>query len=174
MLDADLVYKYNMEIGDKNEKLFKPILERLYGKLRKTKGKYAKFDFKGNNLYIELKARRISITEYPTIMIDFNKITSALKCIQQNIKIYFCFVYTEGLYSVEFTQEFYDLNGGESKMKVVRYFGSDKTKNNYYINPKFLTKVDETAVWIHEYFINNKDDDYDDKTPKKGVCYIKL
>jgi hypothetical protein len=145
-------YYLNIETGDRNEEIYKPILEKTYGKLNKLKGKYSKFDYKGKNLYIELKARKKQLDYYPDAMIGYNKITAGFEYIKQGKKVFFCFAYPTGLYSVEFTQEFYDLNGGDSKIK----------QKEYYIENRFLTQIDETPVWIHPFFL------------REGVCYIKL
>lgn len=166
------------EMGEINEKLYKPILEKTYGLLWKTSDKYARCDFQGQTYQGELKSRDLSIKEFSTTMIGYNKIEEAFKRIRwndhiENFKFYFWFAFEEGLYAWEVNEENYELNGGDSMKK---YAGTDKRgfneyKDHYYIKIESLVKIDDTAPFIHP-LVKKNNIEYSEK--KKSVCWIKL
>ena len=58
------------------------------------------FDYEGTNIFIELKTRNNTKNKYNDTMIGLNKIKKAKNLIKSNnnIKIYFVFKFTDGLY----------------------------------------------------------------------------
>jgi len=97
------------EFGFKNEKLIKKKLSNFFGfKLKNTKHVYEKFDFynRKENIYIELKSRRIEKNKYKTTLLNLNKITN----IDNNINIiYFVFMFNNCLSYIKYNKEEFDL-----------------------------------------------------------------
>ena len=99
----------DIELGLKNEKLIKKKLSNYFGfKLKKTKDIYDKFDFynRKENIYVELKSRRIEKNKYKTTLLNLNKITN----IDNNINIiYFVFMFNNCLSYIKYNKEEFDL-----------------------------------------------------------------
>jgi hypothetical protein len=82
--------------GRVNEELYLPHLIKEFGTLSHTTNKFEKFDFIGDNKYIELKTRTVEKDKYPDTMIGLNKIEYAR--LNSDKEFYFVFAFTDGLY----------------------------------------------------------------------------
>jgi hypothetical protein len=51
--------KVDLAYGKKNEKIVKPILDKVFGELTQDKDKFANFDFFNDEFYVEHKKRSI-------------------------------------------------------------------------------------------------------------------
>jgi hypothetical protein len=156
MTELDQAYE---EMGNVNEKLYKPIIERIYGRVLKTEYKFAGIDFIGKNFSGELKTRDLNHNTFEDTMIGNNKITKGFKNLLKfdndkydtKYRVFFWFGFKDGLYVWELTKEAYELNGGDTKIKIggTCKRGKDDYKDHYYINVEHLVKIDDTPCWVH-------------------------
>ena len=167
-------------MGYMNEKLYKPIISKLYGNVIKTNYRYSRVDFLGKDFCGELKSRNLSIDDFTETMIGYNKIVKGFKNIdlyketKPNYKIYFWFSFKEGLYVWELNKENYELNGGDKQKQMggTSNRGYRDYKEHYFIKTEFLTKIDDTPVWIDPIVIDNSYKPSYSKT--EGVCLLKF
>ena len=163
-------------MGARNEKIYKPILEKKYGILYKTAFKYCRCDFLGEKFAGELKSRDGSVNDFNETMIGFNKIEEGFKKLDwykdhmPDYKFYLWFAFREGLYAWELNRKNYELNGGDDMKK---YSGTTKRgfndfKVHYYIKTEFLEKIDDTPPFIHPDVAENN------KPYSRGICYLKI
>jgi hypothetical protein len=163
------------EMGEVNERLYKPIIQSIYGEVVKTSYKYSRIDFVGDRYSGELKSRNLSINTFNETMIGYNKIENGFKTLNflSTHRVYFWFAFKEGLYVWELTQENFELNGGDSQKRMggTSNRGRDDFKEHYYIQNKYLTKIDDTPVWVHQKVAENSNT-YNSSL-KSGVCYLR-
>jgi len=160
--ELDLAYE---EMGRVNELIYKPIIQSLYGYVIKTDYKYAGIDFIGKNFSGELKTRDLYHNEFEDTMIGNNKIKKGFKNLLKfdndkydtKYRVFFWFGFKDGLYVWELTKETYELNGGDSKIKIggTCKRGTDDYKDHYYIDIKHLVKIDDTPCWVHQLVSEN-------------------
>jgi len=167
------------EMGRMNENQYKPIIKRLRGDVMKTEYKYCRVDFVGVDYAGELKSRDASILDYGNeTMIGFNKLEEGWKKLEwyrdhiPQYKVYLWFAFKEGLYEWELNEENYKLNGGDiqKRMGGTSKRGKADYKLHYYIKKEFLTKIDDTPVWIHPLVAENNRP-YKSSIPE-GVCFL--
>ena len=91
--------------GETNEERIYKSLCTIIPDLKRTRdnvnyGKYFEFDFYNDNMFIELKTRRINFKQYPTLMFGYNKFVKGEELLSQNpnLKIYYLFSLNNGLY----------------------------------------------------------------------------
>jgi hypothetical protein len=167
-------------MGDMNEKLYKPIINKIYGTVFKTSYKYSRIDFIGENYCGELKSRNLNYDTFNETMIGYNKITEGFNKLDfyrqgnSNYKMYFWFAFKEGLYVWELTKENYELNGGDKQKRMggTSNRGYNDYKEHYYIKTELLTKIDDTPVWIDPDVEVNSYKIPHHKT--EGVCLLKI
>ena len=158
--ELDLAYE---EMGRRNEKLYKPIIEKLYGKVIKTSYKFCRVDFLGEAFAGELKSRDLDGNEYNETMIGYNKVEKGFEKLDwykdhiPSYKMFFWFGFTDGLYTWELTKDNYELNGGDIQKRWggTSNRGKDDYKDHLYIKKEFLTKVDDTPCWVHPLVAEN-------------------
>lgn len=93
------------EYGVAREILLKPVLERFCGKTLIDTKRWDTYDFKGEDVTIELKSRKNPYNQYPTTIVGMNKIDE----IQVGETIYFFFNFTDGLYYWEYKENDYNV-----------------------------------------------------------------
>ena len=98
----------DMTEGLKSEIAIKPILEKKFGSLTKT-STYHPMDYEGD-VWIEIKTRTFNYSKYPTTMIPYTKIEFAKTA---NKPVQFIFVFTDGIYMIEYTELFNTFNISE-------------------------------------------------------------
>ena len=166
-----------VNMGNMNEKLYKPIINKIYGTVFKTSYKYSRIDFIGENYCGELKSRNLNYDTFTETMVGYNKINEGFNKLDfykqgnSNYKMYFWFAFKEGLYVWELTKENYELNGGDSQKRMggTSNRGYNDYKEHYYIKTELLTKIDDTPVWIDpEVEVNSY------KYSSGGVCLLKF
>ena len=100
-----------IEMGNKNEEMFLPLLKTLYGNdLERTNAnKWAEKDFISikNNVKIEMKSRTCYSYSFPTTMLGANKLREIFQNI--NMNYVFIFVFLDGVYSWTYSNENYEL-----------------------------------------------------------------
>lgn len=185
MTELDKAYE---EMGKMNEKLYKPVIRKIYGAVMKTKFKYSHIDFIGESFCGELKSRDLSIKDFNETMVGYNKIEDGFKKLDwfkdhiPEYKVYIWFAFREGLYVWELNQTNYEANGGDNQKRIggTSNRGYDDFKQHYYIKTDNLVKIDDTPVWVHSLVAENskkrleKRNNYYESYIPKGVCLLKL
>ncbi|AIW01865.1 MAG: hypothetical protein YSLV5_ORF07 [Yellowstone Lake virophage 5] len=103
----------DLAMGDANEQECHRALENYSGCRLIKRGKYDTMDFASDNedVYMELKSRRIRHNQYPTAIIGGNKIdfcqTFHNVTAPNPPKCIFAFCYTDGLYAIEYKPELF-------------------------------------------------------------------
>lgn len=151
------------EMGTMNEKIYKPIIQEIYGIVYKTAFKYCRVDFLGETFCGELKSRDVSINDFTETMIGYNKIEEGFKKLNwfkdhmPNYKVYLWFAFKEGLFVWELNETNYKLNGGDTQKRIggTSNRGWNDYKDHYYIKKEFLVKINNTPVWIHPLVAEN-------------------
>jgi hypothetical protein len=168
-------------MGDKNEKLYKPIIQEIYGIVYKTAYKYCRIDFLGENYCGELKSRNLSINTFTETMIGYNKIVEGFNKLdwykdhKPTYKVYLWFAFKEGLYVWELNTKNYELNGGDKQKRMggTSNRGYDDYKEHYYIKNQNLTKVNDTPVWI-DPIVKENSKQKKNYEKNEGVCLLKF
>ena len=93
-----MLYQIDVDYGLENEKICQSKIEHFLNEKLQKLDYYNDFDFtnNNNNLLIELKSRRCTISEYSDTMISISKINKAKKLIKnknKNMQIYFFFYF---------------------------------------------------------------------------------
>ena len=115
----------DIEYGLRREKeLFEPIQKHFGVELKPAKDKYALYDFRGLGIRVELKSRRNKKNTYATTLIGKNKVDNA-KRIQIDVKSYFVFDFTDGLYCIKYNEELF------KTFEVVTKGRNDRGKDEY-------------------------------------------
>jgi hypothetical protein len=175
-------------MGKYNEKMYMPIIKRIYGNLLKTSFKFATIDFYGVDYMLELKSRDCFSYDYKDTMFGYNKVVDAIETLDHykdhmpHYKVYFAFAFKDGLFIWEYNSKTYEDNGGDSQKRIggTKNRGKDDFKEHYYVKIENLTKVDDTPVWIHPAVKENTEKRLEEKKNKNkssipdGVCFLKL
>lgn len=110
--------KYNQDIlfGNEGEEISQSIISDYFNCVAAKTSKYDAFDYidKSRKLLFELKRRRNNKDKYPTTIVPYTKILKGMTEINKGYKIYFCFLFTDGLYYYElkdFKEEWVKTNG---------------------------------------------------------------
>lgn len=133
--------KKDLALGAKSEEAVMPILEKYLNlKLEKT-DYYDTFDFIGEDIYIELKARTNKRRSYPTTMIGKNKIDEGLELLKKNKKVILAFKFINGLFIYELKED--SLTNGDMSISNGgrRDRGRDEIKKYAYIDVEKLTRI---------------------------------
>ena len=101
-------------MGKYNEKMYMPIIKRIYGNLLKTSSKFATIDFYGVDYMLELKSRDCFSFDYKDTMFGYNKVVDAIETLDHykdhmpHYKVYFAFAFksnTHGLHRTCFVMD---------------------------------------------------------------------
>ena len=92
--------------GKATEDAIKPIIEKQLECILNDTSKYSIFDFVGDNIFVEVKGRKISSRKYNTTFINYKKIekSNTLK----DCDIYFFFKYTDCIKYIKYNNKFFD------------------------------------------------------------------
>ena len=98
-------FKEDYAKGKSNEKKVLEIIRKYFNDdIKQVGGVYSPNDYKGKTRRYELKSRNIEYKRYPTIMIGKNKLIK---------DIVLLFLFTDGLYYIEYEEEeFKNFEGG--------------------------------------------------------------
>lgn len=126
----DFIFGSNCE-----KKLIEKIREKWGNDIQKTQNKYAVFDFENKDLQIELKNRRCSSKQYPSMMIGLNKLQKAERDLDEKKSI-FLWNLTDGLFMWEYnSDDYYVANGGRTNR------GIDERKMTAFVPTQHLIKL---------------------------------
>ena len=107
-------YKEDLIMGENGEEFTQPLLERVFGKLVKTKNKYDTFDFMNKEYIIELKTRSCNHDAFDRnggLMFNYSKIEKMLKS-KDKRETYFAFNCLDGIYYWKYEEGNYTRSRG--------------------------------------------------------------
>jgi hypothetical protein len=133
----------DLEMGFNNEQLALPRLERHLDTNLRVRGQYAVLDFSNQteNVFVELKSRRIPHNAYATTIITKNKVDV---CADPNKRYYFAYLYTDGLYIIQYNKELFDtFERNEAYQRGFRTGATNNPQSIVYIPVNLLTKIAE-------------------------------
>ena len=96
------LFKLDFTFGCKNERDLKDLLNKNFGRVSKTTGKYDVMDYTNDKVDIEIKSRRKKKNDFATTMISKNKFDYAEKCGKD---VYFVFCFTDGVFYWKYNKE---------------------------------------------------------------------
>ena len=130
----------DLYLGLSMEKILQPVLENKFGKLNATK-LYDVFDYENEKFCIELKTRRVSFGDYPSLMFGYNKIKKAEKIKDKDV--YFFFKLKDGLYYWKYNDTQY-----EKKLGGRNDRGFNEYKDCVYIKNEFIENWNDLEIKI--------------------------
>ena len=139
-------FKEDKVIGDKGEDTqLEPISKHLNITLNKSKNN-ARFDFQSacDNVYVELKTRTCKYNDYDTTIIPHSKIKFADENPQRTY--YFCFLFTDGLYQIEYNKKLFDTFEVKDYRRRQRIDFNDKVQKYCFIPVKHLKLISDPRL----------------------------
>ena len=100
-----------------------------------TKGTFSKFDYKGENKFIEMKQRNVNSITYPDTMMPLNKINYCKQHL--DIDFYFVILFNDGLFIWKFDNNVplnYRLGGRKDRREI-------EIKDYCYIPISYFTQI---------------------------------
>jgi hypothetical protein len=93
----------DLKFGLEKEIIVLDIIKNYWKKdeIKKIENKFGKYDFEGNKYVYELKTRKFNYNKFETTLIPKNKI-------EENKKIKFLFLFTDGLYYIKYRKNVFD------------------------------------------------------------------
>jgi len=73
------LYESEYQYGLRMEKLLHPIFNNIFNKQFKETDKFCVYDFFKDNIFLELKSRKVSLNTYPTTIVGMYKIKETMK-----------------------------------------------------------------------------------------------
>ena len=133
---TNYIYYDDRRKGIEQEIIVKPHLDKFFAEeLIHLTEEFSKWDYAGDNKFIELKSRYNTHDKYSNTMIGKNEIHNASKLTED---VYFVFNYTDGLYYWKYDKDVELINaiGGRKDRKF------NEQKPYYYIPINLLTKIE--------------------------------
>ena len=129
-------FKADIAFGNKQEDLIKPVLERYFNiNLEKTPHS-ARFDYVGENMYIELKSRRNTKLKYPTTIVKESKFNVGKELQSQGNRVIYVFNFTDILSFIEPKEETFLVKEGGRRDR-----GRPEISNYVYFPVNDLTDI---------------------------------
>tara|TARA_E500000305_G_scaffold49852_1_gene39052 strand:+ start:1061 stop:1537 length:477 start_codon:yes stop_codon:yes gene_type:complete len=110
-------YIADLAMGEKGEQNAQPLLEKVFGRLERTKYKYNRFDFTNEKSIIELKTRSCKHNAFDRdggLMFNYSKIEKYENSNEKR-KVFFAFNCIDGLYYWEYNKDTYTKGIGGRK-----------------------------------------------------------
>jgi hypothetical protein len=121
--------------GKEAEKFVLPHIQKYFKRdIKKTEGRYCKYDFEDSEFKYELKSRNNTKDKFDTTLIGADKIVSN--------KIIFLFYFTDGLYYIEYNEELFNTFGKSMFCREQRGGYNDKPKEYIFIPVNLLIKIE--------------------------------
>jgi len=138
----------DINFGLTNEQKAIPSIESfLKTELKKDPNPYSIYDWwnETKTVFVELKSRRNTHNQYDTTIIGENKIQM---CTNPDIKYYFVFLFTDGLYYIKYDKELFKNFTIEKDLRIkYRYdVGKVEFKKVVHIPYKLLNKLPNTII----------------------------
>jgi hypothetical protein len=133
-------YSADRKFGAEQEVLLHRRIVEKFGECKKIAGRFAIYDYEGDNFFVELKSRRKSVNQFNTTIIGKNKIDKAEIVNKTGVDVFFCFNFIDGLY-------FWKYNKEECLAKILSMKGGRKDRGMYeekdycYIPIELLEKI---------------------------------
>lgn len=130
--------KKDLDFGLPKEEELLPLVKRTFDMtIRRTTNPSFVFDYEGDNVFAELKSRRIRHNQYVDIMIGKNKVDYALTCGKE---VFLCFYFIDGPYYYKFNKDDIGDKGITFREGGRQDRGKDERKICAFIKTKLLTK----------------------------------
>ena len=143
------IQKKDLRYGYQSESDIHEFLETYFGKLQNTKdnqdmGEFYEFDKYNENVFIEMKTRRIKHNQYNSLMFGKNKLNKAKKLKEENplIRVFFLWRCLDGVYYWELDSSTYDI-----KFSGRTDRGKDERADLVHVATKDLTSLDIPFVF---------------------------
>ena len=135
-----LTQKEDLQFGEAGELASMPLLETYLNTKLIRCGGYSLLDFRNENqtVWAELKTRRCSSTQYPTLMVGKNKVDS---CRDPSRAYWFAFALTDGLYAIQYDKALFDTFEVRAFQRFGRPDARDREALYVYIPTKHLNRV---------------------------------
>ena len=131
----------DIQMGMSNEDHCRPLLESYLKTTLKKNNWNAVFDFKNENedIWVELKSRRVNKERYPTTIITRGKLDF---CSDLTKSYYIAFQFEDGLHIIKYDNELFDTFAFYTKyMRSPRYGASNNVQSVVFIPVSKLTKI---------------------------------
>ena len=129
----------DLEYRNDGERRVEDRLSRLFGPLS-AEDRFAEFDFKNDDVYVEVKRRRNTKHKYPTTMVGENKLVKGFELQAAGYRVFFAFDFVDVLCIWELCRGEYEVRHGG---RVDRE--APEIKSYCYIHTNFLLDVKEDA-----------------------------
>ena len=110
------IQRKDLNFGFKSEEEIHSILEELFGNLLRSKknpemGGYYEFDKYNEDIFIEVKTRRINHNQYPTLFFGENKLIKGDELLKKcpHLRIFYLWRCNDGIYGWEHRSSEYDV-----------------------------------------------------------------
>lgn len=165
--------------GRVNEENCISVLSEHFGKtLTKRSGYYDSIDFHGENVEIELKSRLYSFSNFNTWIIGFSKIQNVRKSKSNNpnLKAYFCYLFTDGLYFFEYTEDLFENNGAMSAVSEMVNKQTGQKSKVLHVKSQFFQKINDFNLYEHPILVAVKEMELSKYKKKQevGKCLLKI
>lgn len=161
--------KIFVKMGELNENQLNNLILKRYGNdMVKTgtcydEDHYKVDDFQSETTIVEVKARNLYKRSYDTTMIGYNKIKNYQNKIKEGKRCFVIFLFLDGCFEWEYTEENYEKNGGYGMVKQhkVNYFNENYTTHNekklhLYIKIEYLEKISSIKTIIPNGMVKSK------------------
>jgi hypothetical protein len=181
-------------MGQINEERITPFIKERYGEDMEiltdcsNDSHYEAIDYRGKNSgnVVEVKSRSFKYSDWIDTMVGFNKVEEYRKLIEQGKRCWFVFMFIDGTYEWEFTEENYRLNyEAEKKLgkiavrkasntykKGANYTSFNPDKLHLYIVRSHLVSVSKIEAYVPDDLIPKPYKPYGGLLA--GVCYLKV
>jgi hypothetical protein len=115
-------YNDDVQMGLANEDRCLPILETHFKTTFHHNRRYTVFDYKNENedIWVELKSRRVPYARYPTTIITRNKLNF---CLDASKSYYIVYQFEDGLYYIKYNKELFDTFQSDNAYRRSPRFG---------------------------------------------------
>ncbi len=127
-------YKNEYEAGKKSEEEVLPIITKYFKReIKKSVGRYTRYDFEDGEYKYELKTRTNKCSQYPTTLLPLGKITDD--------KHIFLFRFTDGLYYLEYDKEVFETFEVKQFVRNYRSDYNDVEAKHIFIPIEYLVQI---------------------------------
>lgn len=128
-------YYVDYNKGSSDEIVVLPIINKYFNRnIKKTEGRYNKFDFEDDEYKYEMKSRNNNYSTFPTTLIPEDKLTCK--------NIIFLFKFLDGLYYIEYEETLFKTFNKNEFCRKKRYDYNDKPKEYIFIPIECLKKIE--------------------------------
>ena len=134
-MSINRTFRDDYSFGIKNEDKILPIINGYFNdNIKKSTNTYSKNDYYGDKYIYELKSRTNKYSAYPTTLLGYNKRPDGKKQ-------HFLFSFSDGLYTIEYSQELFSTFETKPFCRNQRSDYNDQPQLYYFIPINKLTKI---------------------------------